>query len=392
MCDIQPMRTLLLSLCLLGSLAIGCSSDPQDTGSSGTGGKGGSGGESSGGSGGGSAGAGGGEGGSIPAVPEVAFVGRIDKSEPGTVKFAWSGSEIRFRFSGTDASVRLDDNGQFFTVVVDGQVQATPLNTAPGETLYPVASGLPSGDHEVRLFRRTEAMFGPTRFLGVDLGSGTLLPPPIPAPRKIEIIGDSITCGYGNEGPDQFCNFSADTENHYLTYGSIAARNVNADLITVAWSGKGVIYNYGDNKDQPLPSLYDRIVPTEAASDWDFSWQPDVVVINLGTNDFSTDGDPSEAEFVGAYTTFLEHLRVKYPGAFVLAMVPTLLGGSDLTTAESYIQKAVTARQGAGDSKVTAYSMPVQIDGWGCDWHPSLKTHATMGESLTAKLKEVMGW
>ncbi len=392
-------------LVLVSLFALGCSSEDGSSGAGG-GGDGGSGGAGTGGSTGGSGGVGGsgggvggsggsggigGSGGGSAGTPEVAFLGRVDRGEPDVVKFAWSGSGILFRFSGTDASVTLDDNAGFFTVLVDGQLGPT-LATSKGASSYPVASGLAAGDHEVRLYRRTEALFGETRFLGVDLGGGTLLAPPPPAARRIEIIGDSITCGYGNEGPDQFCNFSAGTENHYLTYGSIAARNLGADLVTVAWSGKGIIYNYGDDKTDPLPSLYDRTLPSNAGSVWNFSWQPDAVVINLGTNDFSTDGDPSEGEFVGAYTAFLGHLREKYPSAFILALVPTLLSGNDLATAESYVNKAVTARNGSGDKKVEAYSMMVQSEGWGCDYHPSLKTHANMAASLTTVLKDRMGW
>ena len=393
-------------LVLVSGVALGCSSEDGSSAGGGDGGSGGAGGDGSGGgsggaggdgSGGGVGGSGGGSGGSggsgggSAGVPEVAFLGRVDRSESDVVKFAWSGSGILFRFSGTDASVVLDDKAGFFTVLIDGQV-GPPLATSSGAKSYPIASALAPGDHEVRLYRRTEALFGETRYFGVDLGAGTLLAPPSPAPRRIEIIGDSITCGYGNEGADQFCNFSAATENHYLTYGSIAARNVGADLVTVAWSGKGIIYNYDKDKTDPLPSLYDRTLPSNAGSMWDFSWKPDAVVINLGTNDFSTDGDPSEGEFVGAYTAFLSHIREKYPSAYILALVPTLLSGNDLATAETYVNKAVDARKGAGDSKVEAYSMAVQSEGWGCDWHPSLKTHANMGESLTTVLKDRMGW
>jgi hypothetical protein len=50
------------------------------------------------------------------------------------------------------------------------------------------------------LWRRTEANnYAPSQFFGLDFGGGTLLPMPAPA-HKIEVIGDSITCGYGNEG------------------------------------------------------------------------------------------------------------------------------------------------------------------------------------------------
>ncbi|MCA9695694.1 MAG: hypothetical protein KC636_39320, partial [Myxococcales bacterium] len=219
-----------------------------------------------------------------PGVPAIHYVGRHDASDPSYVRMGWSGVGAVIRFDGTAASVRLDDNAGYFTVVVDGVVQA-PLLTSPGDQLYPLAQDLPPGEHVVELYRRTEGSFGPTVILDVEL-AGELLPPP-PVTRRIEVIGDSISCGYGNEG-EAPCSFSAATENHYNTYGAFAARAVGAELSTIAWSGKGVVYNYGDDTFEPLPELYDRLLATDAAP-WGFDWQPDVVVINLGTNDFSTD-------------------------------------------------------------------------------------------------------
>lgn len=400
-CENARMRRRLAIIVAVVVGACACSSEEGGTGSGGAGGTGASAGSAASGGDGGLGGAKGGTGGQAglaggggqagSPAPGVRFIGRTDTSEPGVVKLAWSGSSIVFRFVGTEVAVRMDDAGRFFSVVLDGQLQKN-LETTPGEKSYPIASGLPEGEHEVRLHRRTEAMFGVTKFIDVELGSGTLLAPPPPAKRKIEVIGDSITCGYGNEGNDQYCNFSADTENHYATYAAIAARNVGADLITVAWSGKGVIYNYGNDKIDPLPALYDRVLPSDPSSVWDFSFQPDVVVLNLGTNDFSTDGDPSESEFVTAYQALLTHLREKYPAAYILCMVPTLLSGNDLAQAKTYIEKAVAARKAAADANLEAWSMSVTEDGWGCDWHPSMATHANMAAALTQKLQSLMGW
>src|SRR5687768_16197828 len=214
-------------------------------------------------------------------------------TDASNVRFAWSGSGVVARFSGTSLSVRLD-GGQQYTVLIDGQLQPKLIPSTPTSVL---ASDLAEGTHVVEIYRRTEANQGESIFSGFDLGSGTLLAPP-PAPeRRIEIVGDSITCGYGNEGADMNCPFTPDTENHYLTYGAIAARAVGAELSTVAWSGKGVVCNYGDEPAScvdPLPVYYDRTLPERPESVWSFaSWQPHAVVINLGNNDLSTTTDPS---------------------------------------------------------------------------------------------------
>ena len=321
-----------------------------------------------------------------PAEPAIHYVGRYDDSDPAHVRMGWSGVGAVVRFDGTAASVRLDDNGHYFTVVVDGVVQP-PLATTPGEQTYPLAQDLPPGEHTVELYRRTEGSFGPTTLLGVDLEGELLAPPPVQ--RRMEIIGDSITCGYGNEGTDP-CNFSAKTENHYLTYGAVAARALGAELSTVAWSGKGVVNNYGDDVNEPMPQIYDRLLASDGAP-WSFAWQPDVVVINLGTNDFSTDGDPPEGVFVPAYVQFLAHLRDVYPDAFILAIAPSLWG-AEADMVAGYLQSAVDQRHTAGDPDVAFADVNVDWIGSGCNGHPSVATHAAMGAELAQTLQTQLGW
>lgn len=321
-----------------------------------------------------------------PGEPAVHYVGRFDASDPGHVRMGWSGVGAVFRFAGTGASVRLDDSAGWFTVVVDGAVQQ-PLQTTPGEQLYPLAQGLADGEHTIELYRRTEGFFGVTTILGVEL-EGELLPPP-PVTRRIEIIGDSITCGYGNEGVSP-CSFSAETENHYLTYGAVAARALGAELSTVAWSGKGMTNNYDMDVMDPMPKIYDRLLASDGAP-WSFEWQPDAVVINLGTNDFSTDGDPPENVFVPAYVQFVTHLRDVYPQAFILVVAPSLYGNEAQMVA-GYLQSVVDQRHAAGDLEIGFADVNVEWIGSGCDGHPTVATHAGMGAKLTDVLKAELGW
>jgi len=319
----------------------------------------------------------------------VHFVGRHVHDADDTTRFGWSGTGIVVRFRGTGIAVTLDDPARYYSVVVDGQV-GPRLATSPGEQEYVLAQGLADAEHVVELYRRTEGSYGSTRFFGVRI-DGELLPPPAVS-RRIEVLGDSITCGYGNEGPDETCDFSADTENHYLTYEALAARALGAELSTIAWSGKGVVYNYGTNVDEPLPALHRRALPRDPTSLLDLSWQPDVVVINLGTNDFSTGGDPPEALFVDAYIALLQALRADYPGALILGTLAPKLFGDDQTRAETYIQSAIAARVAAGDARVKQVDISTPSTGFGCDYHPSLATHQAMSERLISVLKQELGW
>ena len=325
------------------------------------------------------------------AEPAVRFVGRFDRSDPAGPRFAWSGSGIIARFSGTAVGVRLA-GGQQYTVLIDGEQQPT---LTPTGNVDPLAVGLTPGEHVVELYRRTEASQGEAQFLGFDFVDGELLAPPPPAARRIEIIGDSISCGYGVEGADSSCSFTPETENHYLTYGAIAARDVGAELVTVAWSGKGLVCNYGDDATSctdPMPLYFDRTLPQQPDSRWGFdAYQPQAVVINLGTNDFSTDVDPSVADFEAAYVSLLERVRAAYPAASVFCTVGPLLGGADLATARASIENAVAARVAAGDTGVEVFELAETnpSDGYGCDYHPSPRTHEIMAEALIDALEQL---
>ncbi len=327
------------------------------------------------------------------AEPSVHLAGRVDASDPENVRFAWSGTGIVARFSGTSVAARLG-GGQQYTVLVDGELLPKLIPSGISSLL---AENLADGTHVVEIYRRTEANQGESVFSGFDFGAGALLAPPAPPERRIEIIGDSITCGYGNEGADMSCGFTPDTENHYLTYGAIAARAVGAELSTVAWSGKGVVCNYGDDAascTDPMPVYYDRILPSRPDSIWSFSaWQPHAVVVNLGTNDFGTMVDPPQADFETAYAALLARIRAAYPDAVIFCTLGPG-SGTEHTTSLGFIANAVQARVAEGDTKVTTFALPAtnSSDGYGCDWHPSLRTHERMAEALTAALRAELGW
>jgi lysophospholipase L1-like esterase len=321
----------------------------------------------------------------------IRFTGRVERTGPRSGRYAWSGSGFVAAFQGTGVAVMLGDKDNQHTVLIDGQ-PGDILKPRPSERRYVLGRGLTLGRHVLEVQRRTEALFGPTELFDVEVEGGELLPPP-PAPeRRLELLGDSISCGYGNEGANTECHFSADTENHFLSYGALTARALGAELSTVAWSGRGVVKNYNGEPGDPMPVLFERVLPEQPQSQWDFSREPHALVINLGTNDFSTEPDPPESEFVGAYRALLARARDKYPHAFVLSTVGPVLAGQDLARAQAGIAEAVRQRRAAGDQRVAFYAMQTPNPRPGCDWHPSTTTHQKMAEELTRELRRVLAW
>jgi lysophospholipase L1-like esterase len=329
-------------------------------------------------------------------APGVRLMGRFDRTQPTQPSFGWSGSAMIARFVGTGATLRIDGSPNFFTVVVDGVVAPQPLVVVSGVAQYALAGDLPLATHDVLISRRTEGNQGENRFLGLDVVGGALQAPPAYADRRIEIYGDSITAGYGMDGVGPSCKFTADTENFYLTCAAIAARELGADLHTIAWSGIGMYRNYGSAAASPdaMPAVYARSLPTQETGVWDFvTWQPHAVVINLGTNDVSTKGDPG-APYEAAYLDFVRGLRQRYPATlFVLAIGP-MLDGSQLTAIKNHLQGVIATRAAEGDTRLSYLQFPVQLasDGYGCDYHPSAKTNAKMAPLLVAELRKQLGW
>ncbi|HVW23869.1 MAG TPA: SGNH/GDSL hydrolase family protein [Polyangiaceae bacterium] len=326
------------------------------------------------------------------AAAQVRVVGRTD-GDPKAPRFEWSGVSIEARFKGTSVQADMDGgNDNYFEVIVDGQTQPKVATTS-GRRKVPIVSGLSDGEHDVVIWRRTEANnAAPTQFFGLDLGGGTLLPVTPPA-HKLEVIGDSITCGYGDEGVGPSCSFSYDTENDYLAYGSVAARALGADLFTECWSGKGMYRNIGGDMTETMPALFQRTIPTDSTSTWNFSWIPDAVVIDLGTNDFAK-GDPGQP-YVNAYEAFVSNLRTRYPNAYVFLVIGPMTSGTSLTTARGYLDQVVKARSDAGDKRVKQILVDPQDqskNGIGCDYHPSVATHDAMGKAIAAAIKTTMGW
>jgi lysophospholipase L1-like esterase len=351
--------------------------------------------------------------------PALRYVGRMltDGTSPdgngnctaATPCFEWSGTEVVARFTGaTEFDLTLSDYGNYFDVFVDGTLtEASPIIGSAYQSDYPLATGLTASEtHEVILHKRTEASsFGRTMVLGYsfgggadagDGGSGTLLSPAPPAARRIEVVGDSISCGYGVLGPDATCYETAAYEDHDDSYGAITAKNLGADLFTIASSGRGAYINIDGTTTGTLPDIYGYTLPyisQGTPSSWDFAqWTPDVVVIDLGTNDFfgSPSGDPGQP-FVSAYLALVQEIRHNYADAWIFCANGPILSGTDYTDAEADIKSVITTMN---DPKVTYLGFPTQdpASGEGCDGHPSVTTQGLMATQRTAAIKSSLGW
>ncbi len=340
------------------------------------------------------------------AEPGPRFVGRVDASDPSQVQFAWQGAGVVATVSGTEIAVTLRSEGSstvYFQPVVDGETKER-FNVDPGaDRVQVLATGLDEGEHIVELYRETEGMYGKSTFLGFSTGEVGVAPPA--KERLIEVVGDSISAGYGNLGEelhpgwvaDPACHWTAENSSWYATYAAIAGRALHAEVSTIARSGWGMVRDNGGNADGVLSRVYENALGTGDSTPWDFAPKADVVVINLGTNDWS-EGDPGES-YETAYVSFLETVRGHYPDAFLLLTIGSMTGEPALTEVRTRLAQVVDAvSEATGDERLLAFDLGVQnlgSDGSvpsGCDWHPSAAEHERMASVLEQKIRENLGW
>ena len=316
--------------------------------------------------------------------------GRTIANGDGSLTFGWPAVYFESRFHGSAVSVSLETKDDRLQLLVDGAEKA--LLIQPGSTSLTIA-GLAPGDHVVRLEKVTESQEGGSRFVGFYPAEGsTPLPPPSRA-RQIEFIGDSYTVGYGNTSRSKTCTSQEvhDTTDSQQGIGPTLARAVGADYRVHAYSGFGVVRNYnGVAAGQSMILLYPRLKPDDPAHlETDTgAWKPQIIVVNLGTNDFSTpvhageswkDEDALRADYRTKYVAFAKMLMAKQPQAHLILM------GSDLFY-DQVQQIAATLNRDARNPVVTLHFGGLDMDG--CHFHPSVKDDKTEAAALQALLDQ----
>ncbi len=321
----------------------------------------------------------------IPASdPHLKYVGRWDVSDAAGPRSEWPATQIHLTLEGTAINVVLAGQ-QAFQVVVDGAPTKT-VTGLPGQSVYAVASGLAPGTHRIELCKRTEGWGGPVQVKGFQLPADAKLLDPPTFKHRIMFIGDSITCGYGNEAKSQDEHFTGATENAWLAWGAVTARALDAELTSLAISGSWLQKN--DAGKPVMPEVWTKTMPFTKAEPWDQSrFIPDAVVINLGTNDKSK---PIEEQ---AWRDAIGQIRTSFPAAHVfLCIGPMSHGPKGCIPAYN---TAIAADYAAkGDTKVHALALALQkqSDGIGADWHPSVKTHQLMADAISAEIRKQLGW
>ena len=360
--------------------------------------------------------------------PRVVWAGRTELLADGaSVRFDWPAVAAYVSVAGA-GSIALNvtsETSGLNRVLTHIFVGATPYEMTrawvpPGNSVINVAANI-FGNSSVRVFFELEPSFNGA---GADAGyvvhgfvldAGDAVQQTRRA-HRLEIVGDSISAGYGASGVGGDCPVMDYTSGNYGTYNRQICDAFDAECSVVAWSGKGMYENCCDSG-ETMPSYYLQTRGGNAyAADWDFTrFVPDAIIINLGelarrslasraarqcrltvallrtgTNDFGHDAGPAwEANFTSTYVDFVLNATRRYGEP----KLPVFLGQGNMNNGaplHDALQAAAAAINAAGGNAVYLDMRAGPTDG--CGNHPGVLGHAAMAAAAKPVIAQAMGW
>ena len=176
-----------------------------------------------------------------------------------------------------------------------------------------------------------------------------------------------------------------------LSYATIVSRYFDAGYTLIAHSGQGAVRNYGDSLRVSEVCMQERMLRTFDSDTvaWKPSYVPDLVVINLGSNDFSLPPYPTEEEFVDGYCNLLSQVRTLYGDIPVICVCPPTTG----EPLNGYLRKAKDRMEGSPVYVIElTKGLYNDTSDLGSVWHPNYSGQLKMAMGLIPYISTVTGW
>ena len=338
-----------------------------------------------------------------PNPDNVKFIGRyIIKNE--VTWLVQGGSAIEFYLKAKSAEVTLigdtnviyqaaDQRPRYAVYVNDKVLVDTTIGEL--EKTIELLKSESENEYKIKIILLSEAANGAIGIKSLKINAcsneqNTIIKPTEKKQMTIEYVGDSITCTYGIESKSAGDPFQSLTENFSLSYAFLSAQRLNADYSGVCYSGSGIIADAAGNAGNLMPKFYTKVSSHGSfGEEWDFEKNKnDIVVINLGTNDFNyVRADPGKREdiFIQEYANFLGLVREKNPEAIIICTIG-LMGCEYMLP---LIEKGISL---FGDKKIKSFLIPAQNpeDGIGAQYHPNYISHQKASVVVANKIKEII--
>ena len=325
------------------------------------------------------------------------YIGRVAINN-GTATYNWPGVTVTTKFSGNMLGIALKGGTKnYFNIRIDNQKAQVihPVN----DTIWWYPGQLSSGEHKLCIIKRTEGEMGMVEFRGIYIEEGRKIEKVTLPTKKILFIGNSITCGYGDEGKSKTDHFKPSTENCEKSYALIVSRAFNTQYQLISHSGLGMVRNYGD-KDKlsvtrkTMPKRITYLFDEDSVHQYNLqNYIPDAIVINLGTNDYSTLPHPDSAVFVSTGIKLINRLLNAYPKAKIFCITGPMIDEPCFSNTEKMVKSVDAARN---TDQVYFIGLPRNLlnqpGDFGADSHPSYRGHIKSAEIILPIMGKAMKW
>lgn len=329
-----------------------------------------------------------------PELSNVKHIGRYLIKEDITYLLQ-SGSAIEFYLNAKSAEIILAGDGTSiyheeyekprYAIYVNDNIL---LDTTMGEKEKTVLLFNNEKEMEIKIkvILLSEAIFGGIGIKSINVissvSNNNIIRPTEKKKLSIEYVGDSITCAYGIEAKAPSEYFETKTQNFEKSYAFLASKELDYDYSVVCYSGCGII-----STGNIMSQRYTKInYFSSTNNEWDFEKNHnDIIVINLGTNDFGYVWGFRIDEYVEKYADFLQLVREKNPDSYIVCLLG-MMGCEDLFP---LINEAINI---TGDKKIYSYLLPAQRleDGIGAEYHPNVVSHAKWGKLVSKIIKDII--
>lgn len=304
----------------------------------------------------------------------------------------FTGAEVKAMLTATNYNVTY--KCPFIVIVLDDDFdEARTVELTAAETEVTLATGIEDEEeHKVTVYKRNESIDSHIGVKKIET-TGAFIPKVEYRDRLIEFIAASSSTGYGNLGTADDGKTTANSD-ALQAYAFLTAKALNADISIYAASGWGVKFSYWTSPHDL--NLFDAYKKVDFFSDvdWNFgTYFPDVIVMNLGTNDWSYINhadDPNEKTrrmdaFKAQYVNFIKYVHGLYPDAEIIILYG-LMNENNIFEATQEIYET------AKDDVPKLHIFYTNGDGKGSSNHPSAKSHENIASALTAEIRKIMNW
>lgn len=332
------------------------------------------------------------------------YEGRIEKLPNDNVILIGTAASVSFNFTGNECSISLQsvdsyEHHNYVQLVLDGKYIGKIKFEKGAVQSFPIKITSNQKVHHLEIYKNTEAQSGNILFAGT---TAKLTSISFKKKKKIEFIGDSITCGAASDPSDIPCDKGEymDHHNGYYAYGPRIAREIGTDYLMSCVSGIGMYRNWNDeNKDEAImPDIYQNLYLTKDGSKpkYDFAFQPDVISIALGTNDFSGGDGKKERlpfnpeKYVSNYINFIKMLYEHNPNVQIVITNSPMVGGERGVVFEDCLNKVKAAFAKDKMHKEIQIFKFKPMTPKGCSGHPDVEDHKVLADEYAPFLKKLL--